>query len=79
MAHAESSSYHNSAKAHEECRTQPDTMDTTVAPTQAELDEQLKAKLEALAGGGGLAGVELENGRPVALKRSVRENMFRYI
>ncbi|KAL2128328.1 hypothetical protein VTI74DRAFT_9342 [Chaetomium olivicolor] len=47
--------------------------------TQAELDEELKQKMEGLAGDGGASGVEYEDGRPVAMKRSVRENMFRYI
>jgi len=35
--------------------------------------------MEDLAGDGGAAGAELEEGRPVAMKRSVRENMYRYI
>jgi hypothetical protein len=47
--------------------------------TLAELDEELKVKLESLSGGGGEAGLELEGGVPVAMKRGVRENMFRLI
>jgi hypothetical protein len=47
--------------------------------TQIELDEELRQKMEGLSGEGGAAGVEYENGKPVAMKRSVRENMFRYI
>lgn len=47
--------------------------------TQAELDEEVRHKLEDIAGEGGEAGVEYEDGRPVAMKRAVRENMFRYI
>lgn len=47
--------------------------------TIAELDEELRQKMSGLAGDGGEAGVELENGQPVSMKRSVRENMFRYI
>jgi hypothetical protein len=35
--------------------------------------------MEGIAGDGGASGVEYENGQPVAMKRSVRENMFRYI
>lgn len=45
----------------------------------AELDEELRQKMSGLAGDGGEAGVELENGQPVSMKRGVRENMFRYI
>ncbi|AEO64620.1 48a2c1cd-0a40-40fd-83a8-7c01a2d9c4f4 [Thermothielavioides terrestris] len=47
--------------------------------TQAQLDEELRQKLEGISGEGGAAGVEYEDGRPVAMKRAVRENMFRYI
>ena len=47
--------------------------------SQAELDEELRKKMEGLAGDGGDAGLELEDGRPVSMKRGVRENMFRYI
>ena len=45
----------------------------------AELDQEIQEKLAGIAGDGGEAGVEYENGQPVAMKRSVRENMFRYI
>jgi hypothetical protein len=47
--------------------------------TMAELDEELRQKMSGLAGDGGEAGIELEGGQPVSMKRSVRENMFRYI
>lgn len=47
--------------------------------TMAELDEELRQKLEGMSGEGGAAGIELENGKPVAMKRGVRENMFRLI
>ena len=47
--------------------------------TQAELDEEMRQKMAAIAGDGGEAGVELEDGKPVAMKRGVRENMFRLI
>lgn len=47
--------------------------------TQAELDQELQLKLQGLAGDGGEAGIEYEDGKPVAMKRSVRNNMFRYI
>lgn len=44
-----------------------------------ELDDELRAAMEGRAGDGGLAGAELEGGKAVAMKRSVKENMFRYI
>lgn len=47
--------------------------------TQAELDAELKMKMEGIAGDGGASGVEYEDGQPVAMKRSVKNNMFRYI
>jgi hypothetical protein len=47
--------------------------------TQAELDLELQAKLRGLSGDGGDAGVEYEDGKPVSMKRSVKNNMFRYI
>ncbi|KAL8703030.1 MAG: hypothetical protein Q9201_003806 [Fulgogasparrea decipioides] len=47
--------------------------------TMAELDEELRMKLEGHSGEGGEAGLELEDGRPTAMKRGVRNNMFRLI
>ncbi|KAK5162466.1 hypothetical protein LTR04_003682 [Oleoguttula sp. CCFEE 6159] len=47
--------------------------------TQAQLDEELRLKMEGLSGDGGASGVEYEDGQPVAMKRSVKNNMFRYI
>jgi len=47
--------------------------------TLAELDEELQLKMEGIVGDGGEAGVEYEDGVPVAMKRSVKSNMFRYI
>jgi hypothetical protein len=35
--------------------------------TIAELDEELRMKLEGRSGDGGAAGLELENGQPVAM------------
>ncbi|KFY67282.1 hypothetical protein V496_01652 [Pseudogymnoascus sp. VKM F-4515 (FW-2607)] len=49
------------------------------AKTIAELDEELKLKLEEISGEGGAAGLEYENGKAVAMKRGVKENMFRLI
>jgi len=45
----------------------------------AELDEELKLKLEGLSGDGGASGVEYENGKASGLKRNVKANMFRVI
>lgn len=58
-----------------------DTLDTVkkVQKTMEEADEEMRRAMENLAGDGGDAGVELEDGKPVAMKRGVRENMFRYI
>jgi len=47
--------------------------------TLAEMDEELRMKMSGIAGDGGEAGVEMEDGEPVAMKRSVKANMFRYI
>ncbi|KAI9836621.1 MAG: hypothetical protein M1819_001255 [Sarea resinae] len=47
--------------------------------TMAQLDEELRQKLEGRSGDGGAAGIELEDGQPVSMKRSVKNNMFRYI
>ncbi|KAI9705471.1 MAG: hypothetical protein M1836_006226 [Candelina mexicana] len=47
--------------------------------TMAELDEELRQKLEGASGEGGAAGLELEDGKPVSMKRGVKNNMFRYI
>ena len=53
--------------------------DPQLKKTMAQLDEELKLKLEGVSGEGGEAGLELEGGKPVSMKRGVRENMFRYI
>lgn len=45
----------------------------------AELDEELKLKMENMSGGGGSAGVAYENGKAEGLKRGVKDNMFRVI
>ena len=47
--------------------------------TMAELDEELRLKLEEMSGDGGASGLELEDGKPVAMKRGVKNNMFRLI
>ncbi|KAK8051531.1 hypothetical protein PG993_002916 [Apiospora rasikravindrae] len=47
--------------------------------TMAQLDDEMMKKMSAIAGDGGSAGVEYEDGQPVSMKRSVKNNMFRYI
>ncbi|TKA25254.1 hypothetical protein B0A50_05952 [Salinomyces thailandicus] len=47
--------------------------------TQLQQDEELMKKMQGLSGDGGEAGVEYEDGQPVSMKRSVKNNMFRYI
>lgn len=66
---------HNSRRD-QDSKSEPKTKDKK---SMAELDEALKLKMQELAGDGGDAGLELEDGQPVSMKRSVRNNMFRYI
>jgi hypothetical protein len=47
--------------------------------TQAELDAEFQLKMQEHSGDGGASGVEYEDGQPVSMKRSVKNNMFRYI
>lgn len=47
--------------------------------TVTQRDQELMEKMAGLSGDGGESGVEYEDGKPVAMKRGVRENMFRYI
>ncbi|KAL2854546.1 hypothetical protein BJX68DRAFT_29995 [Aspergillus pseudodeflectus] len=47
--------------------------------SMAQADEDLRRRLEEMSGEGGAAGIEYEDGKPQAMKRSVRNNMFRYI
>ena len=61
----------------EEKATEGQKMERT--KTMAELDEDLRRKMSGIAGDGGAAGVEYEDGKPVAMRRGVRNNMFRYI
>ena len=51
----------------------------TAAKSVAQQDQELQEKLAASAGDGGSAGVEYEDGKPADMKRSVKNNMFRYI
>ena len=64
-------------KTTENLASKPDP--TLQRKTMAQLDEELRQKMSGLSGDGGEAGVEYEDGQPVAMKRSVKDNMFRYI
>nr|POE72298.1 hypothetical protein CFP56_12174 [Quercus suber] len=46
------------------------------AKTVAQADEELRQKMSGLSGDGGDSGVEYEDGKPVSMKRSVKNNMF---
>ncbi|KAI9790564.1 MAG: hypothetical protein M1833_001915 [Piccolia ochrophora] len=46
---------------------------------QAPTDDELRQRLEAMSGGGGEAGLQLEDGKPVAMGRGTKSNMFRVI
>ncbi|KAF9740825.1 hypothetical protein PMIN06_004760 [Paraphaeosphaeria minitans] len=59
--------------------TRTDDQKTKPKKTQAELDKELQLKMQGLSGDGGESGVEYEDGQPVSMKRSVKNNMFRYI
>ncbi|QDS74178.1 hypothetical protein FKW77_001915 [Venturia effusa] len=83
--HPQQKRYSSQAKQIKEAKDEIDPKKTSsVEPrakpkTQAELDRELELKMAGLAGDGGEAGLELEDGKAVSMKRSVRENMFRYI
>lgn len=60
-------------------KTQASKSSPGESKTVAQTDQELAEKLESMCGGGGAAALELENGKPVTMKRGVRENMFRLI
>ncbi|PYH86039.1 hypothetical protein BO82DRAFT_350824 [Aspergillus uvarum CBS 121591] len=51
----------------------------TKSKSVSQADQELRERLEQMSGGGGASGIEYEDGKPTAMKRSVRNNMFRYI
>ncbi|KAF5634203.1 hypothetical protein F52700_5924 [Fusarium sp. NRRL 52700] len=64
----------------EDSRKEASTTETAPRKkTSAELDQELREKLEGMSGDGGGAGVEYENGKAEGLKRGVKSNMFRVI
>ncbi|KAI1207591.1 uncharacterized protein F4807DRAFT_172099 [Annulohypoxylon truncatum] len=79
QAHAQQEKFVNKDQASAKNDEKSSAMKKSKKKTTAELDAELQRKMSGLSGDGGEAGVEYENGQPVAMKRSVRENMFRYI
>ncbi|BCR90570.1 uncharacterized protein ACHE_60456S [Aspergillus chevalieri] len=71
------------SSASDSANTQSQRQQQQQQPTQAksvgQSDEELREKLERMSGGGGASGIEYEDGKPSTMKRSVRNNMFRYI
>ncbi|KAJ5943343.1 hypothetical protein N7516_003511 [Penicillium verrucosum] len=49
------------------------------AKTVSQADAELRERLEQMSGAGGASGIEYEDGKPNAMKRGVRNNMFRLI
>lgn len=49
------------------------------AKTVSQADAELRERLEQMSGAGGACGIEYEDGKPNAMKRGVRNNMFRLI
>ena len=49
------------------------------AKTVSQADAELRERLEQMSGEGGASGIEYEDGKPNAMKRGVRNNMFRLI
>lgn len=49
------------------------------AKSVSQADAELRERLEEMSGEGGAAGIEYEDGKPTAMKRGVRKNMFRLI
>ncbi|KAJ5356666.1 hypothetical protein N7517_011275 [Penicillium concentricum] len=49
------------------------------AKTVSQADAELRERLEQMSGEGGASGIEYEDGKANAMKRGVRNNMFRLI
>jgi len=67
------------AKQQKESQQAPHSEAKLKKKSQTQLDRELQEKMAGIAGDGGDAGLELEDGKAVSMKRGVRENMFRYI
>ncbi|KAF2460998.1 hypothetical protein BDY21DRAFT_361015 [Lineolata rhizophorae] len=66
-------------KSQQDASSSPEKPGRNKTKTMAEMDEEVRMKMEGRAGDGGEAGRELEGGKAVSMKRGVRDNMFRYI
>lgn len=73
---AEGSSQDPPPLVSEEARNKPHVVRKK---SMAELDEEMRLKMEGISGEGGASGVEYENGKAEGLKRGVKSNMFRVI
>lgn len=64
-------------------KTTPDSKNNPSSPDKvksvSQADKELRERLEQMSGEGGAAGIEYEDGKPNAMKRGVRNNMFRLI
>lgn len=62
-------------------RSNPEKKPQTTKNTKtiAQADAELRERLEKMSGDGGASGIEYEDGQPSAMKRGVRNNMFRLI
>ncbi|KAJ5433334.1 uncharacterized protein N7458_012490 [Penicillium daleae] len=74
-------SNHSSSSTNAETLSARDKQSPTLTPTKtvAQADAELRERLERMSGDGGAAGIEYEDGKPSAMKRGVRNNMFRLI
>lgn len=57
----------------------PDPSNGKPKKTMAQLDEEMRLKMEGISGDGGASGVEYEDGKAEGLRRGVKSNMFRVI
>lgn len=77
--HMSESSTSDSTDAQQSQQQQQPQQQQTKAKSVGQSDEELREKLERMSGEGGASGIEYEDGQPNTMKRSVRNNMFRYI
>ncbi|PYH43953.1 uncharacterized protein BP01DRAFT_393031 [Aspergillus saccharolyticus JOP 1030-1] len=68
-----------SSKNHENTSRTKEPPAKSKSKSIAQADQELRERLEQMSGDGGASGIEYEDGKPTAMKRSVRNNMFRYI
>ena len=78
-ASSENQEAKSASTSQEETKSAQEHPQTKQKKTMAQLDEEMRQAMEGTAGDGGEAGLELEDGKPVSMKRGVKDNMFRYI